>query len=704
MTRAGCLGTLLSAILVLSLVEAAAAQALGELTLKRVLLSSGGVGYFEYQATVEGDREVTLDVPLDQVDDVLKSLVVSDDKGGGGQVRLPGREPLAQAFRDLPFGPEALSSPAKLLNALQGARITARGARQIEGRVLNVVPETRLLGDGLGTVTRHRVSVLAAGGITQFILEEAEAVDFAGPEVRRQIEVALASVAAHRRRNSRRLTILARGEGRRRLTVGYVVAVPLWKASYRVTLPPRQTGGPARLQGWALIDNMSGRDWTGVELTLASGNPVTFRQALYTAYFVDRPEVPVEVLGRVLPKVDTGVIAGARVESEAPPKRRASNQGNPQALTESAVSAAPAEGRRFEAAQSGAMGAAADELRAAEPTDQGTRAILAVASEEAATQVLFRLAAPVSVAKGHSLMVPIIDRATPAERLALYQPSSHALHPLASLRLANDGESGLPPGVLTLYERSPEGAVSFVGDARLSVLPAGDERLISYALDQKTRADREVKASQRIAKGKISRGVLELTVVDEETTSYRLKAPAEEARDLVIEHPRRPGWELKSPAPEAAEVTETSYRLRQRLEAGEAAEVAVTLQRPRTQRLQLLRLPTAQLAAYVRTGELDAPLRRAFERIAELRRGIEGQERRVARLTEARERIFQEQKRIRDNLSRVPQNSDLQRRYLTKLDGQESELEGLLTSLQAAQGDRDRAQEALADYVSGLTL
>ena len=43
--------------------------------LKRVVLSSGGVGYFEYEAPVEGDATVTLDVPLDQVDDVLKSLV-----------------------------------------------------------------------------------------------------------------------------------------------------------------------------------------------------------------------------------------------------------------------------------------------------------------------------------------------------------------------------------------------------------------------------------------------------------------------------------------------------------------------------------------------------------------------------------------------------------------------------------------------------
>ncbi|HEX2891487.1 MAG TPA: hypothetical protein VHP59_33905, partial [Vineibacter terrae] len=73
-----------------------------ELALKRVMLSSGGVGYFEYEASVENDATLKLTVNLDQVDDVLKSLVVYDDKGGVGGLSLPGREPLSQVFRDLP--------------------------------------------------------------------------------------------------------------------------------------------------------------------------------------------------------------------------------------------------------------------------------------------------------------------------------------------------------------------------------------------------------------------------------------------------------------------------------------------------------------------------------------------------------------------------------------------------------------------------
>ena len=86
----------------------------GDLSLDRIMLSSGGVGYFEYEATVDGDATLSLDVPLDQVDDILKSLAVYDDHGTAGEITLPGREPLTQSFVDLPFDHAALGSAPAL--------------------------------------------------------------------------------------------------------------------------------------------------------------------------------------------------------------------------------------------------------------------------------------------------------------------------------------------------------------------------------------------------------------------------------------------------------------------------------------------------------------------------------------------------------------------------------------------------------------
>ena len=703
---------IIAAFLVFSAVYAAfpAQAASGELKLDRVMLSSGGVGYLEFSAEIEGDAELALTVKLDQVDDVLKSIVVYDDAGGVGQVRLPGREPLAQIFRGLPFGPAALNAPDALLNALQGARIRATGGRSLEGRVLKVTAETVALPNGLGATTRHRVSLITDAGVQQFILEEAEAVEFADPILRAQVNEAMQAVAANRIQDNRTLKIIAEGQARRTVRVGYVVAAPLWKTSYRLSLPPAGQDGAARLRGWAHVDNLSGQDWDGVALTLVSGNPVTFRQALYTAYFVDRPEVPVEVLGRVLPRLDQGVVAvggkragragGQASEQEFRLQQRLMME---RGRTESNEMAAMSKTAPSAAAPA-ILGASADVAglyRNKEPT--APAAMIAATANEATTQVVFRLPRAVTVANGQSLMVPIADRTVPGKRLALYQPATHALHPLATVRLKNDGETGLPPGSITLYETAG-GAASYIGDARLSVLPAGDERLISFALDQKVRIDRESKARHRILKGRINKGLLELTISDEQTTLYRIKGAAREPRRVVIEHPLQAGWKIIAPTPDEVELTESNYRVHEDLEADSQKTVSVTLQRTRLQTIQLVNLANAQLVAYTKNDELDPKLRKAIAGIGDLRHAIDGHKRRLEQLANGRKRIFEEQKRIRDNLGRIPRDNDLYRRYLQKLNDQEDELEGLNVAMARAQDDLNGARDALTKYIAGLKM
>ena len=93
----------------------------------------------------------------------------------------------------------------------------------------------------------------------------------------------------------------------------------MWKASYRLTLPGDAAAPKAALQGWATVENLSGQDWKEVELTLVSGRPVAFHQALYEAYYVTRPEVPVEVAGRLNPYIDRGGVAASEVRRAAPP-------------------------------------------------------------------------------------------------------------------------------------------------------------------------------------------------------------------------------------------------------------------------------------------------------------------------------------------------------------------------------------------------
>ncbi len=350
--------------------------------LRRVLLSTGGVGYFEYEAKVIGTQELQLPVRMDQVDDVLKSIVVFDDKGNTGFVQLPSRAPLSDIFRGLPFGPGALESNADLLEALKGSEVSVRADNSMSGRIVSVVKEEEKVKDSEATITKHRVGVMTSGGLKQFVLENATSVTFSDPVLQHQIEQALAAVAEHREGQSRTLKIRAVGEGARNVTIAYVVEAPLWKPSYRITTGK---GGKAHLQGWAILENVTGNDWTDVDLTVASGNPVTFRQALYSTYYVTRPEVPVEILGRIMPKPDEGGVAAADRDEAAMPPPPPPPPAAPSPVMAPSMS-------RAKAGRDGIM-AGAD--APAKP--------IAAESKETATQVTFRMKFTVTVQNGQSL-------------------------------------------------------------------------------------------------------------------------------------------------------------------------------------------------------------------------------------------------------------------------------------------------------------
>jgi hypothetical protein len=692
---------LLASAVCFCIVGATGAAQAADLTLKRVMLSTGGVGYFEYEAVVAGDGELTLEVRRDQVDDVLKSVVVYDDRGAPGAVSLPGADPMAAALRAAPFTVDDLSSPAALLQALRGAEVQVAGPRAVTGRILSVTEETvRLPGDG-GEILRRRLTLSTPDGLRQLMLEEADSLRFTDPSLQAQLDAGLSALAQNPRQERRRLTFRVAGREQgggeqgteRRVRVAYVVAAPLWKAAYRLSLPAAgedKSGEKGALQGWAVLENLSGEDWREVELTLASGAPVTLRQALYAPYFIDRPEAPVEVVGRVLPPADGGTVALAARQAEvaaAPP---------PPPMPRAMPPAAPAPGVMAKSA----LPSGDEQWSAPALPETGS----ATPAGDTA-QVLFRAPRPVSAPDGGTLMVPIVAAAFPVERLALYQPGTSSRHPLAALRLTNDAAAALPPGLLTFYE-TLNGAAAFVGDARMATLPAGDNRLLSFAVDQAVTVDRSDRPSRALSRATVADGVLNLSVVERQTTAYTVAGAKDGPRKLLIEHPRRAGWELADPAPAAAgvEATAAAYRLPLEVPAGGTARLSVTLERPRLERAILADLSADMLIAHASAAELPASVREALTLLAGLRTALSEKERSVAEIERGRAEQVKEQERLRANLAALPAGGDLHKRTLAKMGEAENRLEALARDLAVARNEADAARRALAERIRGLKL
>lgn len=655
----------LAGLTILAMLAAASTPAVsGELRLERVLLSSAGLVLLDHAAEVGAKATLELVVPRTQADDILKSLVVYDAAGTAPALTLAGEAPTSDLFRDLPIGERDLASPQALLAALKGVPVAVGGPQALEGRIVSVVPEERK--EGEARLVRHRLTLATAEGLRSVPVEDAQAIRILDPALAGVLATALERLAAAREPAERRIRLRLDGPGDRRVRVAWLAEAPIWKMSYRALLGERE----ARLQGWAVVDNRTGRDWQDVELVLLAGAPVTLRQELSKLVWAQRPEAPIPLPEGIRPRVDEGALPA--LAASAPPRARARAADAPAGPV---LSAAPAE---------------------------TFAEVEAAATVERAAATVFRLPGRVSVPDRSTALLPVLDRALPVERITLLQADRSPLRPLLAVRIANDGPFTLPAGILTVFARAEDGGLEFLGDAELARLPPGETRLVPFALDTRVKLLAEPAREDRITSAKIADGVLTLERVERRATRYRLQAPPGEGRTFVLEHPKSPGFRLASPT--ATAETDHAWRFERTVAAGGTLELEIVLERPEQKRLELLDTKPERLAALFAGAEVPEALRRAMAEIARRRAALADAEGTRDRLVEEQAALAAEQERLRANLQAVPANSDLARRYLHRLAASEDRLEVLAGELDRARAAVVGAEAALRAFVRELVL
>ncbi|GLS20080.1 hypothetical protein GCM10007874_30970 [Labrys miyagiensis] len=668
-------------LLMASTMLAGTAQA-ADLVLKRAVLGTGGVGYFEYTAEVTGKDTLTLRARLDQVDDILKSVLILDP-AGTASATLPGKAGSDEVFASLPFAKSDLDSMPALISALKGAEIKLTGPRSISGRIASVQSETVTGKDG-GTMTRTRVSVFTGTSMEQFILEEAEGLQFADARLGEQVESALKALRTAQDRSGRDITIQLAEGGKRTVRVGYVAEAPVWKAAYRLTLP-KAGEDKARLQGWVVLENMTGNPWKDVQVTLSSAAPVTFRQALYDPYYVARQTIAPPVSRTALPKTD----AGQQEVAPAPEAAGGVQYDLAPAAPMAAAAPRPAQMRM----QKGGVGAADQTVDLSQAQGSGS------AAEENAAGASFQLSTPVSVGAGDSLTIPFVDLKVPSQAVAWYQGGSR--NPLQALTLTNDGATSLPAGSATIYEATDAGPL-FSGESQFPLLPAGDFRLIGFGADQKVLVDSEADSASAITRIKMLDGTLQIESRMRQTTTYRVKNGTPDLRHMVIEQPRQADWTLVEPKPEEATIAGGAYRLRFDVEANKSKQYKVTLERPMVEAIEISDLTSQRIEALIAAPGIDDETKARLAVVAEAAKTSDAAQAEVSRLQEQREGITQDQERLRQNLSAAPQGSDLARLYSQKMLAQEKALDQLDDAIKAAQTKAETARKVLGDKVRAL--
>ncbi len=83
------------------------------------------------------------------------------------------------------------------------------------------------------------------------------------------------------------LTMTLETPERRRADVllTYITDAPSWRPSYRIVVGDK---GKVMLEGWAIVDNLSGEDWKNVLVGVGASSALSFRYDLWSVHKVDR--------------------------------------------------------------------------------------------------------------------------------------------------------------------------------------------------------------------------------------------------------------------------------------------------------------------------------------------------------------------------------------------------------------------------------
>jgi hypothetical protein len=656
------------------LISAAVASG-ADLPVKQVVLYKHGVGYFERSGQLAAGESARLDFKAAEMNDVLKSLTIEEQ--GGAKVtglRYDSSEPLTQRLSEFPFKLGDAQPLSGVLDQLKGALVELKVASET---IAGAIVGGRLIpGDDKRQQQEQVTLLLDSGELRNVDLTAVASVRFTDPKLQAQFKDYLAALVSSRSKDKRSVYIDSTDAKARQISASYMIPTPMWKSSYRLIF---DKSAQPTLEGWAIVDNTTGEDWTNVQLALVSGRPISFISQLYEPRYVQRPvaELPEDSAARpVIHAGDFEPSAGLSLGTGRDARRMATPM---------------------------AQMAAAPPPPASSPAFRAREEVQSSLAATAATRNLgelfeYRIPTPVTVRKSESAMLPFLQQKIGARKLLVYSDQSSE-HPTNAAELTNATGKTLDGGPITVFDGGAYG-----GEALMETMKTGDKRLISYAVDLGTRITTQFDSKADIVREiHFRRGILTARAAAAETRTYTIRNVDQKAKTLILDHPVRPGYRLLDR--KAAETTASAYRFEVKLAPGATEKFPVTEERVYDNTISVASATPDVLMIYVRNKALSDSARQQLEHIAGLKTQIAATDAESRRNDSDIASLIKDQDRLRQNINSLNQVSGQQQQvqsYAKQLADQESKLASMRDRTAELQRKRTALESELSSSIEKI--
>ena len=667
-----------------------------DLPIRRVVLYKHGLGYFERGGKVDGDALATLRFSSSQMNDVLKSLTVLDlSSERVSAIGYDSKAPSTRLLSEFGFELPADGALVAMLQRFRGAELEVElVGKKVVGSLAGVEMRAVPGGAGAAPLQVPRVSLLVdEGRLVSFDASEIQSARFLDADLRQDVRRYLDVLRDSYRAERKSLQLRLEGKGARDVFVAYTVEVPVWKASYRLVL-----GEPDLLQGWAIVDNTSDEEWSGVELSLVSGLPVSFVQDLYTPRYARRPVVEAAPGLAVAPQTHEGAWekkekmadAGEDEERARGEVRKGDLKRFAAGAPAAAADAATKSGAALERAK----------LRADAMAD-------AVAESGARTRELgdlfeYRIDHPVTVARNRSALVPIVGSKVETTRVSLYDGGQRMKNPWTAVKLKNSTGLTLEGGPVTVIDHD-----TYAGEALVETLKPGEERYLSFAVDLAVTVDAKNESGEgRVERVRLLNGMLWIDSKSVAVATYAVRNADAKERKVVVEHPRRPNFRLVEPA-KPLEETPEHWRFEVAVGGGQVASLRVVEETPLLQQVALGSVSSDDVELWVRSRWLSAEMEKALRELVAAKAELADLERQIQAADAELQRLAQDQERLRKNLGALGSSTaeqQLRGRYVDQLQKSEDRVAEQTAARQKLAERRDEKRKALDRRITELAF
>jgi hypothetical protein len=640
------------------------------LPLKKVVILTSGLAYFEHSGSVNGPASIAFPFRTEAVSDALKSLVINDPSSSNPSVTYQSENTLIETLRSLSINLADNPGLAETLSRLRGAEIEVRGRSEdeiiITGRIVSVEVD-----DGVFPF----IFLDTENGVNIIHMFQIGSLKFTDPVIEQDLKRALDILASSRNNNTRELLVNLPANGRRDVSISYVIPYPVWKVSYRLDL----SSDKPLFQGWAIVDNDGDTDWNNVQLSLVTGRPSSFIQNLYPPYYVSRPVLPLSIAGTAdAATYDRARAAGGTADTAArSPAPAAVNQA------------------RSEQTLAAEQSYLQESIVAMIEREMQTAAGSAVGG-----QFEFTIQNPVTLDRRMSAMLPLVQSRIEGRSTLIYTGTGR--NPRLGAAITNNTGMKLPAGPITVYD----GGV-YAGDALIEFWNENENRLISFGEDLSVTAASSNVSRNTISTVTISNGVMTTNRNLTYNKTYTFINSASAAKQLVVEHAKTAYAELVSPS--ANEQTVAAYRFNVTLAANQTTTLTVDERRPVSERVTLLSQRPETLLSYSTNQEIPANVRQAIAQAINLKQAADNAAAAAKDIEAQRSRLIADQDRVRRNLEAVStaaagNQTQQGQDYLQRLVALDSEIDAMTTTLERANSDAKAAQQAYENYLNGLNL